>query len=157
MPALGATDTADLVAKARTELGFSWQLGQPWWVLLCHLHGGSSGFSVWYCELQLERFNSGEEINFSQTSIYHWAAHLEPYRQTGNRAWSQIIGVDLLNHDIHITAWLDATLDDMAAFIFLALDCGGNVVGQSKANAAFISLIILPGVLALPCFDDLSI
>jgi hypothetical protein len=68
--------------------------------------------------LQLERFNSGEEISVFQISIYRWAARLEPHCQTGNRAWSQIIGVDLLNLVIYITAWPDATLDEMAAFIF---------------------------------------
>jgi hypothetical protein len=96
MPALGGTDTAKLVVKARAELGFSWQLEQPWKVLPHPSHGGSSGFPVWYHELQLERFKSGEEINVSQISIYRWAACLEPHRQTGNRALSQIIGVDLL-------------------------------------------------------------
>jgi transposase len=68
--------------------------------------------------LQLERFNSGEEINVSQISIYPWTAHLELHCQTGNRARSQIIGIDVLNLVIYITAWPDATLDEMAAFIF---------------------------------------
>jgi hypothetical protein len=66
--------------------------------------------------MQLERFNSGEEIDVSLSlaDIYHWAACLEPHHQTGNRAQSQIIGVDLLNHVIYITAWQDTTPDEMA-------------------------------------------
>jgi hypothetical protein len=52
------------------------------------------------------------------TSIYHWVVRLEPHRQTGNRARFQIIGADLMNLVIYITAWPDATLDKMAAFIF---------------------------------------
>jgi hypothetical protein len=118
MRALGAMDTANLMAKACTELGFSWKLDQPQQVLPRPLYGGSYGFPVWYCELKLERFDSREEINISQMSIYRWEAHLEPHCQTSNRAWSQIIGVDLLNLVIYITAWPDATLDEMAAFIF---------------------------------------
>jgi hypothetical protein len=118
MPALGATDTANLAAKARMGLGFSWQIEQPWRVLPCPSRAGSSGFPVWYCELQPEKFNSGEENNLSQTSIYHWAACLEPHHQTGNGARSQIIGVDLLNLVIYITTLPDVTLDEIAAFIF---------------------------------------
>jgi hypothetical protein len=104
MPVLGVTDTADLMAKACAELGFSWQIEQPQQVLLRPSQGGSAGSPVWYCELQLERFNSWEEISVSQAFIYRWAACHEPHCQTGNRAWSQIIGVDLLNLVIYITA-----------------------------------------------------
>jgi hypothetical protein len=111
-------DTTNHVAKAHAEVVFSRQLEQPRQVLPHPSHGGSSGFPVWYCELLLERFNSGEKINISQTSIYFWAACLKLHRQTGNRAWSQIISVNLLNLVICITAWPDATLDEMAAFIF---------------------------------------
>jgi hypothetical protein len=47
-----------------------------------------------------------------------WSRRLEPHRQTGNMERSQIIGTKLLNLVTYITAWPDATLDKMAAFIF---------------------------------------
>jgi hypothetical protein len=135
MPALGVTDTANLAAKARADLGFSWQIEQPWQVLPHPYQGGSAGFPVCYCELQLERFDSREEINLSQASIYCWAACLELHRQTGNRAWSQNIGVDLLNLVIYITAWPDANLDEMAAFIFNKEEGGGSCLSSGHLQA----------------------
>ena len=41
-----------------------------------------------------------------------------PYHQTGNRPRTTVVGVDLLNLVTYITAWPDATLDEMAAFIY---------------------------------------
>ena len=42
----------------------------------------------------------------------------EPFRQTGNGPRTMVFGVDLLNLITYITAWPDATLDEMAAFIY---------------------------------------
>ena len=54
MPDLGATDPADLEAKARAELGFSRQLEQPRRVAP-HPFLGGTGYTVWYREQQLEK------------------------------------------------------------------------------------------------------
>ena len=56
--------------------------------------------------------------DISEPSHFRWSGRLEPYRQTGNRERSQIIGTELLNLVTYITTWPDATLDEMAAFIF---------------------------------------
>ncbi len=52
MPDLGATDPADLEAKARVDLGFSRQLEQPRRVAPQPFLG-STGYPVWYREQQL--------------------------------------------------------------------------------------------------------
>jgi hypothetical protein len=114
MLGLGATDPADLEAQARAELGFSRRLEQPQRILPYPGLGGSGGYPVWYCEQQLQRFNAREAINVSLTSIHRWADCLEPFRQTGNRERTTVVGVDILNLITYITAWLDATLDEMA-------------------------------------------
>ena len=54
MPALGATDPADLEAKARAELGFSRQLEKPRRVAP-HPFLGGTGYPVWYREQQLDK------------------------------------------------------------------------------------------------------
>ena len=54
MPDLGATDPADLEAKARAELGFSRQLEQPRRVAP-HPFLGGNGYPVWYREQQLDK------------------------------------------------------------------------------------------------------
>jgi hypothetical protein len=40
------------------------------------------------------------------------------YRLTGNRPWTTIVGVDLLNLVTYITTWTDANIDKMVVFIF---------------------------------------
>ena len=71
MPALGATDPADMEAKARAELGFSRQLEQPRRVAP-HPFLGGTGYTVWYREQQLEKWNAGEA-----TDVGRGAAHVE--------------------------------------------------------------------------------
>jgi hypothetical protein len=70
MPDIGGTDPADLVARARAELGFSRLLEQPHRVAPPPRFGGSSGYPVWYCAIQLEKFHAVEEIRVSLSSIY---------------------------------------------------------------------------------------
>ena len=78
MPALGATDPADLEAKARAELGFSRQLEQPRRVAPQPFLGGT-GYPGWYREQQLEKWNAGEV-----TDISEWAPRaIPPYWQQG--------------------------------------------------------------------------
>jgi hypothetical protein len=107
-------DPADLEARAHAELGFSRQLEQPWQVAPHPSLGGSSGYPVWHREVQLERGDAGEVTDISEQSLFRWSRRLEPYRQTGNREQSQIIGTELLDLVTYITAWPDATLDKMA-------------------------------------------
>ena len=117
MPAIGATDPADLEAQARAELGFSRQLEQTRQVAPSPRFGGA-GYPVWYRDQQLQRFNAGDEIDVSMRSINRWAHRLEPFRQTGNGPRTSIVGVDLLSLVTYLTAWPDATIDEMAAFIY---------------------------------------
>ena len=131
MPDLGATDPADLEAKARAELGFSRQLEQPQRVAPQPFLGGT-GYPVWYREQQLEKCNAGEATDVSDRSLFRWSGRLEPYRQTGNRERSLIIGTELLHLVTFVTAWPDATLDEMAAFIFN--EGGGSTPVRQSPN-----------------------
>ena len=118
MPGLGAADPADLEAQARAELGFSRRLEQPRRISPYPGFGRSGGYPVWYRKQQLQRFNAGEAIDVSWRSIYQWADRLWPFRQTGNRERTTIVGVDLLSLVTYITAWPDATLNKMVVFIY---------------------------------------
>ena len=131
MPAIGGTDPADLEAKASAELGFSRQLEQSRRVAPPPRFGGSGGYPVWYREIQLQRFNAGEAIDVSLASIYRWADRLEPFRQTGNRERTTIIGADLLSLVTYITAWPDATLDEMVVFIY---NEGGGLYSRQRIS-----------------------
>jgi len=137
MPGLGATDPTDLEAQAHAELGFSRQLKQPRRISPYPGFGGSSGYPVWYREHQLQRINAGEAIDVSRRSIYRWADRLGPFHQTGNRERTAIVGVDFLSLDTYITAWPDATLDEMVVFIY---NKGGVSTPARQYPIAFGSL-----------------
>ena len=96
MPAIGVTDPTNLVAKARADLGFSWQLEQTRRILPhpSLSRGGSSGHPVWYRQQQLTRFCAGMQIEVSLATIYRCLKRLEPYRQTGNGAQTTILGAE---------------------------------------------------------------
>ena len=131
MPGLGATDPADLEAQACAELGVSRRLEQPRRISPYPGLGGSGGYPVWYPEQQLPRFNAGEAIDVSRQFIYQWADRLEPFCQTGNRERTTIVGVDLPSLITYITAWPDATLDEMAVFIY---NKGGGLYSRQRIS-----------------------
>ncbi len=118
MPVIGATDPTDIEAKAHADLGFSRQLEQTHQILPHPCLGGSGGYALWYRQMQLEKFHAGGPIDVSSLSIYRWTLCIKPFCQTGNGPRTVIIGVDLLNLVTFITAWPDATLVEMAVFIY---------------------------------------
>jgi hypothetical protein len=79
--------------------------------------GSSGGYSLWYRQQQLERYNAGGPIDVSKSSINQWAACPEPFFQTGNHPWMGIVVVNLLNLVTFIRAWPNASLVEMAVFI----------------------------------------
>jgi hypothetical protein len=139
MPGLGATDPADLEAQAHAELGFSRRLKQPRRILPYPGFGGSSSYPMWYRKQQLQRFNAKEAIDVSWRSIYRWADCLEPFRQSGNRERTTIVGVNLLSLVTYITAWPDATLDEMAVFIY---NKGGDLYSRHAISKRLAELDI---------------
>ena len=94
---------------------------------------------MWYREQQLQRFNAGEAIDVSRRSIYRWADRLEPFRQTGNTERTTIVGVDLLSLVTYITAWPDATLDEMAVLIYKE---GGDLYSRDAISKRLAELDI---------------
>ena len=117
MPAIGATDPADIMAQARREAGLSRQVEQTRRVLL-RLTKGSSGYPPWFRADQLDRHQNNQPIDVSDASISRWSRRLLPYRQTGNRDRTQLVGVDLINLVLFIIAHPDAHIDEMAVFIY---------------------------------------
>jgi hypothetical protein len=62
--------------------------------------------------------DAGEAVEVSCASIVWWNLCPVPYRQTGNRSRTTFVGVDLINLAMFINAWPDATIDEMAVFIY---------------------------------------
>jgi hypothetical protein len=131
MPAIGATDLADIEAKAHADLEFLQQLEQTHQILPHPCLGGSDGYALWYCQLQLEKFHAGGLIDVSSLSIYRWALCIEPFCQTGNGPQTVIIEVDLLNLVTFIMAWPDATLAEIAVFIYIK---GGDLYSIQRIS-----------------------
>ena len=96
MPGAGATDPADLQAHACAQLGLSRQLKQTRHVAR-HPCLGSRGYDAWFCKEQLAKAQAGEITNVSKLSLGRWRERLHPYRQMGNKAREQVVGVNMIN------------------------------------------------------------
>ena len=83
MPGIGATDSADLVAQVRAEMGLLRQLQQTRRELLHPRDEGSSGYPVWFHDEQLVKWYAGEATEVSLASLYRWEERRSPHRQTG--------------------------------------------------------------------------
>jgi hypothetical protein len=115
---MSAVDPAELRAQARAELGLSREMAQPWRMAPHPNHGGSSGYPVWSQEAQLERWNVGEKTKASLLSLYRWSHRIIPYCCTGNRARTQIVGMDMINLVVLLFAHPDATCGKIAAHLY---------------------------------------
>ena len=116
---MAPVDPADLVAQARRELGLTRQLQQPRMRLLPDpSRGGSVGYNEYYREQQLEKYNNGEPIDVSQSSIDRWLERIVRFRPTGGPPRTQIVGVDMLHIVTFLTAYPDATADEMIVFLY---------------------------------------
>ena len=118
MPGAGATDPADIQAQACAELDLSRELDQTHHVKPSpSLGGGGYDYDVWYCQMQLTKAQNGEEVDMSCSSI-RWINCLEPFHQTGYKAWETDVGLDLITLVSFLTAWPEGTIDEMAPFIY---------------------------------------
>jgi hypothetical protein len=76
-----------------------------------------AGYNVWFREEQLAKAQAGEDVDVFEWSLRHWRECLHPFRQTGNKAREQIVGIDLLNLATYLRAWPEAALNKMAIFL----------------------------------------
>ena len=114
---MSATDPADLQVHARAQLGLSRQLEQTRRVAP-HPCLGGGGYDAWFREEQLAKAQAGEVVDVSESSLRRWRERLHPYRQTGNKSREQVVGVGLINLVTFLRAWPEATLDEMAVFLY---------------------------------------
>ena len=114
-----AIDPADLIARAQSEAGLPRELQQPRQLHAPHpSHGGTQGYDVWYRLDQIQKWSTGQPIDVSVASIYNWMKRLVPFRKTGGRERTHLIGRDQFLLVAFLIAYPDATLDEMATFIF---------------------------------------
>ena len=97
MPDLGATDPANIHAQARRELGLTRQVEQTRRVAPHPRGGGSTGYPTWFRLEEIQRHLNHEPTTASAASISRWQRRILPYRQTGNRDRSQLVGIELLD------------------------------------------------------------
>jgi len=110
---------ANLVAQARSEAGLPRELQQPRQLIAAHpSRGGTQGYGVWYCLDQIAKYANGQPIDVCVSSIYNWVKRLTPYRNTGGQERTHLVGRDQFLLVIFLIAHPDATLDEMATYIF---------------------------------------
>ena len=97
MPGLGATDLADLEAKARAQLGLSRQLQVNRRIPPHPGKGGSPSYTLFHMLMQLDTKHNGEDMDASRRFLWRWDVCEIPYRTTGNKQRCQIVGIDPVN------------------------------------------------------------
>jgi hypothetical protein len=117
LPDPGATDPANLQTLSRAWLVLSPQLEQTRCVMP-HPCLGGGGYNVWFCDEQLAKVQAKEDINVSTCFLSQWRECLHSYHQMRNKAQEQVVEVDLLNLVTFLRAWPEATLKEMAIFIY---------------------------------------
>lgn len=95
---------------------------------------------VFYREEQLQNWQTGLPINVSRASISRWLVRIHPYRQTGNKERSQIVGIDLLQLINFIIAYPDATIDEMIVFMY---NQGGELYSRKVVSQRLKELDIM--------------
>jgi hypothetical protein len=152
MHALGTVDPANLRAQARAELGLSRELAQPRRVEPHPHRGGSSGYPVWNREEQLVEWNTGEETeaSHSQVSPYGWLGRLSPHPRTGNCARMQIVGTDLINLVVFLFTHPDATIDEIAAYLY---NEGGDMYSSQQISRRLKELDITKKISSVEAYQ----
>ena len=124
-------DPADEEATARRKVGLNRETAVTRAILPHPAVGGTRGYPAWHRILDLERAAQHLPIDASQSSHWRWRERLLPYRMTGNRTNSTLVGADQLLLVLCITIWPDSTLDEIATFIY---NEGGGVYTRGQIS-----------------------
>ena len=111
-------DPADARALARRRLQLSRELEQTRQALPHPSIGGARGYPLWFRQEELQRHQTRNPTTASPSSLTRLGIRLEPYRMTGNAERSELVGIDLILLAIVFTIYPQATLDEMAMFIY---------------------------------------
>ena len=113
-------DPATARANKRAKLGFSREVQQDRTKQAPHpSRGGSKGYDVWFRQEELQRVANGEAPTTAHIrSVQRWQNRLIPYQQTGNKARATIVGRDQFYLALFLTAYPDASADEIALFIY---------------------------------------
>ena len=108
----------DDAAAARAAMGFSRELQQQRTANPDPSRGGARGYDVHDRQWQLTQHAAGNPVKASLSSLRRWQQRLHPYRMTGNKERASIVGVDQILLTICITVYPQASLKEIAAFIY---------------------------------------
>ena len=132
-------DIADSVADDRRNVGLHRKTEVDRAVLIHPSVGGTRGYPVWHRIADLHRAEQGMETDASRISHWRWNHRLLPYRMTGNRTLSTIVGADQFLTVICLTIWPDSTADEIATFVF---NEGGGVYTREQVSRRLKDLMI---------------
>ena len=116
MPPLNQERPEDAAANARRDAGLSRQLNiarseQP------HPNrGGSRGYDTWIRDAQMGAFQQGLPIMVSESTVYRWLRDPVPKRQTGNKQFESIRGMDQFYMVLCLYAYPCAQLGELYRF-----------------------------------------
>ena len=114
-----ATDPADVRAHAQADLGMARQLEVTRKDLPHPRRGGCSGYPVWFRIVEVSRYQSGlPPLVASRMSIRRWIGRLRPFRRSGNKKRSKLVGIDVLNLALFLIAHPDAMGEEICTYLY---------------------------------------
>ena len=115
----GPKDPADIVARARAELGLSHQLGQERRIRPPPWNGGSEGYPEFSRLSDQDRYQNNMPTVASGRSVRRWNREgVTRKRKTGNKERSQVVGTDMVNMVTFIIAYPTSTCQEIAVNIY---------------------------------------
>jgi hypothetical protein len=100
------------------------------------LRGGAQGYQVWFCHDQVEQEAEGQEVSVCRKSTWR---RLQPYRMTGNRDHTVIVGHHMTLLATFLIPYPNAATDKIAAFLY---DRTGRMYGDSSIYKHLIKLCV---------------
>ena len=111
-------DPADERADSRRRLQLSRELEVNRQRLPHPSFGGTRGYPLWFRQLEVDRYE--DELLptvASPMSVRRWITRIIPYRMTGNKEKTKLIGEDLILLGIISIVYPQASQNEMALYI----------------------------------------
>ena len=147
-------DPADERADMRHRLQLSRELEVDRRSLTHPSVGGTRGYPVWFRTLEVRRRVRGLPPAVAHPrSVERWLGRLIPYRMTGNREKTDLVGADLILLGVISIVYPQASQDEMALFIYSE---GGGLYINSLISRRLGELQITYKKVSVEAYDAFS-
>ena len=133
-------NSVDELARQRRKIGMPRELEterdrtpRPWL-------GGTRGYDVHWREEQVLHASVGLPVRGCRQTIWNWNQRMDPYRMTGNKENTTLVGIHQILLLIFLMAYPESCIREMRAFIANASDGRVFSCGQVSCRLAELDI-----------------